>query len=499
MRTAAQPGARKGPKLAAVLGLLAGIAGGRAAADPAAAADADEVFVTLLPAYVVALDGWASERSTSAERVLGDSRAALLSPSSRAALGDDAFSALERLAASAQAAAETRSSRLDAAADQLAKRARALDEALAAANVPYAVDTEVIATGSDRSVLVFSFAVQGLTRYRSGKTELRARRVSRADRLNWSYRLFGFTGSRRRDVTVLMDSIDERVIGTLLPALGERHEKVVDLGPEVESQAWATKLEQIARDIVRTDLPAAAGLSLTALATRLDARVALFDKLNGALAARGVELERPLTLALPEGYEEELTEAVDAADLARLEAIERELSSAASRRALAAARNPIARSVELHEIQHKLDLSGKLPMPRSLARLTGPARDRRGKDRALAVTARAELSAYLAELARSDVPRIVLVQLATFAVDERSWGLPESYVAVAILDELAGDLEIAAEPLVLDGVIQRERVALRFAAVAARTPTELSAAAARAWEKLFRRKLPAVIALPDPG
>jgi hypothetical protein len=452
---------------------------------------ARRAFQTHLPAFVIALDEWTRGSTSERERALGAGEAALLSTDTRGALGGAAFAALEKLVAAARSAATARLDDPDSA-DELARRVRDLNEALAAADLPFWIDSDVITSGAQRVVLVFSFSIEGVNRYRSGKVALRALHLSRLDQLNWTYRAFGFTATRR-DAVVLVDMIDERLVGSLLPALVADDAAVFDVDTASSAERWLRKLTASATAVIRADLPAAARQPLDELATQLARRAALFEQFNDRLAARGIALETPSMLVLPDGYRDELAGVVEAKQLDQLAAIERRLRGTAARAQLVAARGPVLRAVEIHELQHRLDIGARLPLPKEIEALAGPLRDHKGQERQAAVHARAELSAYLAELARSDVPRMALVQLVAFVADERSWGTAESLATLVILDELSSELQITGDPFVVDRSIRRDRVADRFAALTARSPADISAAARRAWERLFRRKLPELV------
>jgi hypothetical protein len=130
-------------------------------------------------------------------------------------------------------------------------------------------------------------------------------------------------------------------------------------------------------------------------------------------------------------------------------------------------------------------------MPKSLEARVGPLADG-GKERRAAATARAELSAYLAELARdAQSPRVGLTLVARFLFDRRMHGAPESYAALSILEGLADALGVRpAAPLLAGGSIDRRAVSGVWTALVALPPDRLRDAAKKLWESLFSAPLP---------
>ena len=447
------------------------------------------VFEVHLPAFVIQLDDWAKSPTPENRRRLDEARDRLVSS---AKLPIEVRGALAGLIDAAVGAAGAGEADADAAADTLTRSVGRLDDALARAGLDYWVDSDVLSSGGKRIVLMFSFEVKGVSQYRSGSRLLRARRLSRLDQLNWKYTLFGFTASGRRDAVVMVDKLDERLIASILPSLGTAAPPLpVDAG--ARGEAWVQPLSETARAIIAADLPAAVAAPTSDLVAPIIRRAELFSAIGERfLAERGVELAVQDTLTLPASWRDELEAIATEAQLLELSAIEKTLGSDASLHALEAAREPIARSVEMHEIQHQLDLDAELPMPAALEKLVGPIKSRRGVERSLAAHSRAELSAYLAELARSEVPRVVLVQLLGFAIDQGMWGSPESFAALVVFEQLGRALSLGADPVVADGKIDRAAVAAWFAKLETKTPEAVSAAARSLWARLFSRELAAL-------
>src|SRR5690606_25268197 len=143
---------------------------------------------------------------------------------------------------------------------------------------------------------------------------------------------------------------------------------------------------------------------------------------------------------------------------------------------------PLLASVERHEVQHRLDYGRPrpLPMPAQLAAFVGPLRASDGTPHHGAARSLAELSAYLAELARDrQTVRTGLSVLAQFLIMPAHWGTAECYAAIVLLEELTRELAIEGASLVQGGEIDRMRVTDLYLALTAMPPDTVRAAARR--------------------
>ena len=180
-----------------------------------------------------------------------------------------------------------------------------------------------------------------------------------------------------------------------------------------------------------------------------------------------------------------------AAELSTLAALEAGLDAPEVQRAFDAVRARVVASITRHEVQHRLDfMRGEIAMPPALEELVGPAQ-KDGVERKSAGRARAEMSAYLAELARDELtPGVGLTGIFRFLFDTSLQGSAECHAAVAIAEGLAAELGVAAKPLVVEGGIARDHAADLYIALATKPSTELRGAARRLWQKSFGLPLP---------
>jgi hypothetical protein len=153
-------------------------------------------------------------------------------------------------------------------------------------------------------------------------------------------------------------------------------------------------------------------------------------------------------------------------------------------------------TIAIHELQHRIDmLAGSLPLPAALEKYTGALHNADGEERGVASHAAAELSAYLADIARSPYPVWRLFQIARFVLDTNSWATPECYAGLVIIEELAARSNIPIGiPLIQAGSIQRKRIVAILLALA--KDENLADSAERAWAELFSRPLTPFKELP---
>lgn len=450
----------------------------------------------LMPRWVVALDRWSTARFESGDvaRATADldaAEAAFVHPALADALGVKAAAALRELATRCRAVLTAAPSERQRHANAVERAMLVVNAELAAAGHPFVLDTEVRQLSDGRpQLLAFGFSVERVSLYRSGERTLRALQVRRLDKLNWSYNLLGFASPNRREALVLLDQVDDRLVHRVLPVLARRPPSFYELEPDELASKWHRTLHRAVVEAVRAgygDLPGASPADLQRLGDLLAERKAMF--------ARWVErlsVAVPGTLTLQWDWRAELEPHVSAAELTRLGQIERALAEPAMVAAFAAARDRLTRSIERHELQHRLDHLRKrqLPLPVALRDFVGDEREPDGRLGPGPTLARAELSAYLAELSRDPhTPGVGLAIIAQFAIDSDYLGSPESYAAIVLLEQLAARTG-KAQTLVVDKRVARDRVAAVYERLTALPPRQLRTAAAELWAALYQAPLP---------
>ncbi|APR87410.1 hypothetical protein A7982_12759 [Minicystis rosea] len=458
-----------------------------------------------VPDYLIALDRYSEAKRTGTrpldlaemEKQLGAAHDKALDGEARGALGEGAGRALDALLAAARAAAVAPAGDTGDAADEaLAEATSVLDDELAAAGAGYFVDGDVIHDGGSgrRLAIAYAFAVERVNLFSAAGDEVRALQIRRIDRLNWSHTLLGFTRPHLRAALVLLDQLEEQVLTLIAPGLAPGASvRLFDKEATSVPAADRAAVEARAGELCRTEYGAIPGLDAAAaskLGETLSRRRALLETLEKRAEARGLALVVPGKLRLSEGFTKSITGLATAAEIADLEKIDEALSGEVEQRTFTMLRDALAASVERHEVQHRLDARRSEVMPKALADRVGPLRQN-GRERRHAVTARAELSAYLSELARD--PRTVRVGLsavARFLFDRHLHGSPECYAALVILEGVADALGVPRDaPLVTSGKVDRSAVSRLYLGLAAQPPERLRAAAKRLWEDLFAAPL----------
>jgi hypothetical protein len=255
--------------------------------------------------------------------------------------------------------------------------------------------------------------------------------------------------------------------------------------PDDEAQA----LRQTARDAIRSELGVA---YVDELADLIHRRAMLILSWKEALDKQGLALDIPITMALAWDPTEQLGAAISEQELGQLIEIQEGLAVKAMPMALADLQELMIGSVEQHELQHRIDFAKKdqLPFPAALESYVGPLTTAKGEERPLAFHARAELSAYLAEIGRGPTPKIVLTQLVNFLLDQSHWGSAETYASLVALEYLAGALDIPLEaPLIQGRSIKGTVASALYRSIAAASSARLRAAATDSWSRLFKGDL----------
>ncbi|MEM1418108.1 MAG: hypothetical protein AAGH15_24645 [Myxococcota bacterium] len=439
-------------------------------------------FAEDLPDYVVALDRIAVDDAPVGP--LMDARAHLLGVAADV-LGRVAASHLEAVLDQAEALVVSDTGR-PAAASHL-ETLDAFNGAIAERGLGHYLDGQVLvqrATGRAR-VIFASFEVEHVTPYESAGQRVRALRLRRLDRLNVVRGALGFTRPQIRDALVLMGRIEEHLVGHVLPALApESAMPLSDPASSVES--WVPRLQSAVAAAARAEAAALAGDGETVerLGAIFEQRAALVRRWNERLDLRVVLPQRvDLTTRELAG----LREIVPRREWRALERTRSEASRPELRRAYAALEAALVASVERHEVQHRLDYLARGDAAETLEVRVD------GRPFPIGERGTAELSAYLAELARGpELVRTNLALVTRHVFDRRRWGSAEANAALVILDQLRDALEGPSGAIWVGRRVDRAAAARLVRALLERPTGALSAAAAARWEVLFGRPLPPI-------
>lgn len=459
------------------------------------------LFSDAIPSYVVALDARSARRERAAPRDVASTRAALIER-----VGREAPPLVPSLTGLLDASESFSSGGAPFADEAWLQRLVDLHDAIAAEGAPFYVDAVLLSEGlGRRRVLMSTYDVLAHHEYTCGTEEgevvVRALHLRRLDTLSFTQARLGYTRPEVRYALVLDDRIERFLVTQRLPSIHSADESVFVRGYEDEHDTqWVTDVENAAHQDLAAEAQEVARVAgieparVEGLATAIVAR-------RHAIASIEHDLRRSdVTFPAPSTYHHDV-EALTSfgargANLAAARDAERALSGAEIRAAYDALVDAYAASVAEHEVQHRLDYVADriVHIPPDLAELTG---ETESEDRVnhLAERANAELSAYLAQIARGDVQtRTVLLHVASFLFDRESWAMPEAYAAVIVFSSLAAAANVPHGPLVSGRSVVRSEIAAIYLAL--RTRTDLSEVAARAWTTLYGTTL-ATLRLAD--
>jgi hypothetical protein len=153
----------------------------------------------------------------------------------------------------------------------------------------------------------------------------------------------------------------------------------------------------------------------------------------------------------------------------------------------------VANSVRRHEAQHGIDAdrADSLRYPEPLAELLGPAYGDDGEPSRRVERARAELAAYLSQIANDPVtPRLALWNVIRHALTARMAGSAESFAGVLIATGLARELAIpSAGAVIHDREIDRVRLTRIARPLAGVSGDRLRSAARALWRDWYGEPL----------
>ncbi len=446
----------------------------------------EHVFVKLVPNYVIRLNAVSSSMSVDqAKRAVDAERRAILSDRLKHELDGPTMRTLGGVLERAL------SVRINGGA---ATYVEALESAIIAFN------NRMVSAGhrfvlysyvnSRGTVWLLSYRVDQLVSYRADQHTVRAIRVSRLDNLNFHANAFGFASEQRELAWVRARRIEEQLVWDVLPQLGDDKQPYYQLADRYAlDKSVAATANRRASELFRADYgssmadPAAAQRLGHLLARRREVFSRWYDlregfKRTAKRLSRRLHLRRRHKRVL-EGFPRE--------DLLELMSIETELASPAMRRAFAAAMEIAMRTVEHHEVQHRLDfLRGNIAYPDELKQLVGPLETEDGEVRSFAQNTNRELSALLAELARAgDRSRSELAFQLLFLLDPSTAGSQYSNAVTVIVDALATQLQVGGGSVRSAGALRRERVVSVFVALTAKSGKQIADAARVVWQRLY--------------
>ncbi len=391
---------------------------------------------------------------------------------------------------------------LTTAARELRAKVRVVSDQLAAQGIGIYLEGSVLARSDAAHAVIYSYRVEQVVFVVAAGEPRRVLSLRRLDRLNLTHSLLGMQSEELGDPVLLLDQIDEHVSSTLLPLLAP--DATYALADGEWADARSQELALAAGAAVRREIAAAFGSDAavtTTIATLLARRTTIVDRWRTALAKRNIRMAATAGLYLPPGLVEDLARfAISEQERDTVGSIETELHRLEAARIADRLHALMAATVRRHEAQHGLDddrsAAGSPPRyPPALEALLGAAVDRNGMPRRSVEHTRAELAAYLSQIANDPVtPQLALWHVARSVFHRRRWGTPESYAGVLIVEGLARQLGARVTgPVIHDGTIDRERLRGPALALAVASDDELRAAARALWVELYAEPSPVIV------
>jgi hypothetical protein len=470
---------------------------GRNARFDATSAPLGQALAVDVPELLVLLDRTAVMPQSVAPGAVDAVKARAMGRVKKAA-GGDAAEALSRLM---DASCALSSAGLDATSEMkndLFGAVQRLDATLERSAAPYYVDATFLSASPPPRLqpVVFSFYVEKDRVSQANGTDIRSLHVWRLDRLNFTQSYLGYTRPNAPVALVLLDQIEEELVGYLLPALPEGEGLVLGDENALDDEApWQTSLYGRAAAVARRELFATTGADrdkVAEIGRLLARRRALVKKWRASVAGLGMRLRIPQRLIPEADYAKELDVRVPRAELYEWDELHEKLMQKDLQNAFLRLRDRYAGSVERHEVQHRIDGTlGLVPVPAPLAKTLGMDNPLDAPEGSLAARSREELSAYLAQLAEGEGSAALdLVLLSRFLFAPHGAPLAYAYAALLTLTEISRELGIPFDaPITSRGTVVRENAATRLLAVLDRPPSEIRAAAGKTWERLYERKL----------
>jgi hypothetical protein len=314
--------------------------------------------------------------------------------------------------------------------------------------------------------------------------------LTRLDHLNTAYAVLGLHSDGLADPVLMDERIDEEVARDIIPVLAK------DAPYPLADHAYLLSKEgkELAARVgqtVRAEYAAALGADASSaqkIATLLVERQDLIEQWRDALARRHLGMIATDELFLPDGLLGQLDGLVPHYQAERVEAIEDAIAGLDAPRIASRIHELVAATVRRHEAEHGYDFDREtdLRYPQALADMLGPPHDEAGNPVAIVRAARAELSAYLSQIANDPVtPHAAFWHLARQAFDKDRWYTGEMYAAYVVIEGLARHLAPELRPVGRGN----ERLAPLARAIAQAPGPKLREAASALWSELYGEPL----------
>jgi hypothetical protein len=306
----------------------------------------------------------------------------------------------------------------------------------------------------------------------------------------------GYTRPASPHTILLLDHIENDLVTQILPAAAD--DEIMSLTDEdtsLSEQDWVAELQEKGGIIIRKHYaaaPAAITEKARSLGQLLARRRALLEKWRRALGLESGVLKLPRRLIPKQDYAKALYLRVPSAELRAWEDLHAELLQRSTLRDFEEVREALARSVERHEVQHRLDYAAeRFQIPEMLAHRMGGIETMGHHMNSLPMKASLELSAYLSQMADDPAPRLAILSMSRIFLNKYSMHTPHGYAGIVALEATAEQLGISSRGA-LGRVATRPELSRLLLAVCDHKMSEVQAAAREAYRELFGEELPRV-------
>jgi hypothetical protein len=379
-------------------------------------------------------------RSEPTRRVLGE-------PVAQAVL--DTFA--RGLAASRADAPNLRQSTAEFTASQVR-----LNQLLLERKLPIFVDGTLIPLGQRYSPLLMTYYVEEEEWWQYRDRKLRTVSAWRMDPMRLRLPALGYVREGNPVAVISFDLIETVLVLYMLPSLAEREPAFVfDEQTRFSGNPTAIAIESRLGNVLRQHFDARhIGANARRLGQLLAARRNLIAKWRRTITGFPI---RPPERYLPErNLGEQLESLISRADAISWNEIQDALSEPAMIAAFEEQRTEWTHVVKRHELQHLIDQTELLVgIPVGLARRLSVDPATEPEPYTLFGAARAELSAYLAEVAHGPYPRLSLVALSTAVFDRSLSQTPHHFAALTIFDGLIRALGLADDGMTYEDALVR--------------------------------------------
>jgi hypothetical protein len=377
--------------------------------------------------------------------------------------------------------------------DTLAEAGRELSQQLQAVGLGYLVEARF----KGGYPYLQAYRVEEITFVTTNGSPRRVLSIRRLDKLNSSYAVLGMH-SEDLDPVLHLERIDENVATDVMPVLAEGVSYPLGDLEWVVTEPGKSLAAKVG-DVVRREYKAALGADAKAvdeIAKALGKRNAIVDEWRDHLLRKKIYFIRTENLFLPPNLMDQLEDVTPNYQRRRVRELEERLAEIEAPRIHARIHDLVAATVRRHEAQHGFDYDRdtELRYPQALQDFLGAPHDANGNPVGIVRSARAELSAYLSQVANDPVtPQATLWHLGTMLFHRDQRGTGEYYAGIVLFEGLARHL---GAPAADSRYVTRERLVPLAIAIANASGDQLRAAAKALWNEIYGEPFTTIVDAP---